>query len=50
MTDETSTQASSLPQGEEARIATAKDKAAKRKRYYAERDATKIYFFNQHVR
>ncbi|CAB4021924.1 Hypothetical predicted protein, partial [Paramuricea clavata] len=51
MADETSTQASSsLPQGLEARIVTSEDKVAKKKRYYAERDASKIYLFDQHVR
>ncbi|CAB4023038.1 Hypothetical predicted protein [Paramuricea clavata] len=51
MVDETSTQASSsLPQGKEARIVNSEDKVAKKKRYYTERDASKIYLFDQHVR
>ena len=52
MADEASTQASSgpLPQGEEACFVTAEDKAARKRRYYTERDATKIYLFNQHTR
>ena len=52
MADEASAQASSgpLPQGEEARFVTAEDKAARKRRYYTERDATKIYLFNQHTR
>ena len=41
MADEGSMQVSSgsLPQSEDARFATAEDKAARKKRYYAERDA-----------
>ena len=37
-------------ESEDARFATAEDKAARKKRYYAERDATKINLLNQHTR
>ena len=30
---------------EEAHVVNVEDKAAKRKRYYAERDATKVYLY-----
>ena len=52
MADEASAQASSdpLPQGEGARFLTAEDKASRKRRYYTERDATKIYLFDQHTR
>ena len=52
MADQGSTQVSSgsLPQSDDARFATAEDKAARKKRHNAERDATKIYLFNQHTR
>jgi hypothetical protein len=54
MADESGMQASSsLQQGEEpeeARVFTGEDKAAKRRAYYAERDASKIYLFEQLAR
>lgn len=54
MADESGMQASSsLQQGEEpeeARAFTAEGKAGKRRAYYAERDASKIYLFEQLTR
>ena len=54
MADESGMQgSSSLQQGEkpeEARVFTAEDKAGKRRAYYAERDASKIYLFEQLAR
>ena len=50
MADESGMQgSSSLSHEEEARIVTSEDKTARRKRYYAERDATKVYLFDQYV-
>ena len=40
----------SLPAVEEARVVSAEHRTAKRKRYYAERDATKVYLFEQYER
>ena len=45
-----SSEASSSFPSEEAHVVGVEDKAAKKKRYYAERDATKIYLFEQHTR
>ena len=34
----------------EPRLATEDDKAAKRKRYYSERDSSKVYLYDQYAR
>ena len=41
---------SSLPQGNEARIASEEEKAARKKQYYAERNASRIYLLDEHTR
>ena len=45
MADEGGERASSSP-SEEAHVVNVEDKAAKSRRYYAERDATKMYLYN----
>ena len=48
--EQVSSEASSSFPREQAHVLSVEDKATKKKRYYAERDATKVYLFDQHAR